>query len=401
MQVVVRSNAWRTAAALFVILTVSSGLGFYNLSVYMNLLAAERGFPLTVVSLAVGAFFLIGGPAGLVVGVALQRYDPRLIIVVGAALGGAALMSMAAVSNLAGLLLVYALFGVGNTCVSIIPATTLITRWYDAAHRPLALSITSTGLSLGGVLLTPLSAVLLDRWPLSSALPLLGILYVVLIAPVAWLFVTTPAFGEAGGVAQRGAAGGRFAEVVRSRFFVLLTAGYVLVLGTQVGGIAHLFSRGAEIATPLEASLAVSVLAGMSVLGRLLGGVLLARLSMRGFTLANIVGQACGFALLARASDAAGLWAGAALFGVTVGNLLMLQPLLLAQAFGVADYPRIFSLSQGVTTLGIAAGPVVLGMLHSVQGYLLGFASLALLSLLALLLVVSAGPLPTDSEAST
>ena len=48
------------------------------------------------------------------------------------------------------------------------------------------------------------------------------------------------------------------------------------------------------------------------------------------------------------------LWIGAGMFGFTVGNLLMLQPLMLAQAFGVMDYPKIFSLSQAVSTLGIA-----------------------------------------------
>ncbi len=35
---------WVLACNLFAILTVSSGLGFYNLSVYMNVLAAQRGF---------------------------------------------------------------------------------------------------------------------------------------------------------------------------------------------------------------------------------------------------------------------------------------------------------------------------------------------------------------------
>jgi MFS family permease len=392
-----RTKAWLVAAALLAILTVSSGLGFYNLSVYMKLLAAERDFPLTAVSLAVGMFFLIGAPAGLLVGAALQRFPPRLIIIVGALLGGVALIAMPAASNLGGLLVVYAVFGVGNTCVSIIPATTLITRWFDATRRPLALSVTSTGLSLGGVLLTPLSALLLERWELAHALPFLGALYAGLIAPVAWLFVSLPPH-DAGSAGTPTLAGHRFGDAVRSRFFVLLSAGYLLVLGTQVGGIAHLFSRGAEIATPLDASLAVSVLASMSVVGRLLGGVLLARVSMRGFTLANIVGQATGFALLAHAGDAAELWLGAAVFGVTVGNLLMLQPLLLAQAFGVAEYPRIFSLNQGITTLGVAAGPVVLGVLRTMQGYLLGFGTFAVLSLLALLLVTAAGAVPRPEE---
>ena len=35
---------WWIVAGVFLVLTVSSGFGFYNLSVYINVLAAARGF---------------------------------------------------------------------------------------------------------------------------------------------------------------------------------------------------------------------------------------------------------------------------------------------------------------------------------------------------------------------
>jgi MFS family permease len=56
------------------------------------------------------------------------------------------------------------------------------------------------------------------------------------------------------------------------------------------------------------------------------------------------------------------------LFGATVGNLLMLQPLLIAERFGVRDYPRIFSRSQFVTMFGTAGGPLLLGLLRDNAG---------------------------------
>jgi predicted MFS family arabinose efflux permease len=383
------------AGGLFVVLTVSSGLGFYNLSVYMNLLAAQRGFSVSDVSVAVGLFFLVGGGAGLVVGRVLQRRDVRLVIIVGALLGGVALALIGILQNVWQLLLVYAVFGIGNTCVSIIPATTLITRWFDAAQRPIAMSLTTTGLSLGGVVLTPVAAALLARWPLEAAMPLLGVVYALVIIPIAWVFVRSFPGEQHRLHSASGPSGTGFADAVRSRFFVVLTAGYLLAMGAQVGGIAHIYNRGVEIATPLQASFAISVLATLSVLGRFVGGALIGRVSIRGFTFANLVGQLFGFVLIAYARDAGGLWLGAAVFGVTVGNLLMLQPLILAQAYGVADYPRIFALSQGVTTVGIACGPLLLGLMQAGGGgYLAGFLSFASLSALALLLIAAAGPIP-------
>ncbi len=391
-----RDRAWVTAAALFVILTVSSGLGFYNLSLYMNLLAQQRAFDVADVSNAVGVFFLVGGVAGLIVGRALQRHAARRVIIVGAILGGTALALIGSVQSVAQLLLVYALFGVGNTCVSMIPATTLVARWFGPTQRPLALSLTSTGLSLGGVILTPLSALLMAQWPLQMATPLLGVAYAALIAPIAWFYVRSPA-DAADPARAYSQMGSSFATAVRSRFFVLVSAGFVLALGAQVGSIAHLYNRAMELAAPLQASFAVSLLAIMSVLGRFAGGVLIGRVSLRRFAFINLSGQLMGCTLIALAGDTMELWLGAAMFGVTVGNVLMLHPLLLAQAYGVAEYPRIFSVSQGITTLGVAGGPVLLGAMQSVVGYRDGFLAAAALCGLAALLIGAAGPVP-DGE---
>ena len=46
----------------------------------------------------------------------------------------------------------------------------------------------------------------------------------------------------------------------------------------------------------------------------------------------------------------------------------MLQPLLIAERFGVLDYPRIFSRSQFITMFGAAGGPLLLGWLYDNAG---------------------------------
>ena len=388
---------WVLACNLFAILTVSSGLGFYNLSVYMNLLAAQRGFSIAAVSNAVGVFFLAGGAAGVIVGRILQRRDARFVMLVGALVAGGAIAGIGWVQTAWQMYVVYALFGIGYSCVSVLPATTLITRWFDPARRPLALSFSSTGLSLGGVVLTPLSAVLLARWPLESATGVLGAVFVLVIAPIVWFGVRSFPSASTPGAPLAVRAGVTFALAVRSRFFIVLTTGYVLAMGAQIGAIAHMYNRGVAIATPLQASFAVSVLAMLSVLGRLLGGFLIGRVPIKVFALANVLGQLLGFIAIGYARDAMDLWIGAGIFGFTIGNLLMLQPLMLAQAFGVLDYPKIFSLSQAVTTLGFASGPVLLGVLYVSGGYLLAFSTFALISGVAFVLIIAAGPVP-DGE---
>jgi MFS family permease len=80
------------------------------------------------------------------------------------------------------------------------------------------------------------------------------------------------------------------------------------------------------------------------------------------------------------------------LFGLTVGNLLMLQPLLLAEAFGVRDYPRLFGLNQLIVTLGIALGPFVLGFLHDLfDGYEVAYLVAGSMSVAGAIMVGLAG----------
>ena len=62
------------------------------------------------------------------------------------------------------------------------------------------------------------------------------------------------------------------------------------------------------------------------------------------------------------------IFAAIILFGATIGNILMLQPLLIAERFGVLDYPRMFSRAQFITVLGMAGGPLLLGWLYDNAG---------------------------------
>jgi MFS family permease len=392
-----RRQGWVLVAGLFAVLTVSSGFGFYNLSLYMNVLAAQRAFSVADVSGAIGVFFLAGGLSGLVVGRWLQHGDARLVMMAGAVLGGASLALMGLAETRVQLLLLYASFGIGNTAVSLIPATTLVTRWFEPRRRAMALSIASTGLSLGGVLLTPLSVALLQSVPFAQAMMMLGAAYAAGIVVVAAGIRSFPAGYARPRVGEALLSGVELAAARRTRFFIVLTASYVVLMGAQVGSIAHLYNRGVEVTGPYEASIAVALLASMSIVSRLLGGWLLARLPMLGFTLANIAGQALGLALLAFTTTEVSLWIAAAVFGSTVGNLLMLQPLLLGYAFGARDYPRIFALSQGITTLGIAAAPVLMGIMQALGGYRLAFGVVAMASCGALLLLATAGRIP-DGE---
>ena len=403
---------------------VSSGFGFYNHSVYMASLAQSHGWALSTLSGAVSLFFVVSGAAGMGVARLIDRFDVRYTMAVGALVSGLALALLGRAETVLQVYGAFALFGAGYSAVSLVPSTTLVARWFTR-NRSVALSVTTTGLSAGGMLLTPLSVWLIGTLGFSRALLLLGCMFCVLVLPAVFLMIRPwppgrqPAFATGAGAASGAAPvvaslatplaaplmaplvaplvdGVEYQTAVRGRYFRLVTAAFVLLMLSQVGGIAHLFSLGLERVGAAAAGTAVSVLAACSVAGRLLGGVLVTRLPMRAFTLANIVGQAGGLLLLSQATSATSLWVGAAVFGLTVGNLLMLQPLLLADAFGLRSYGRIFAASQGLTTLGVAAGPAAVGALHDLTGgyqsALWAVAAISLFATTVFLLAGSPGP---------
>jgi len=401
-----RFPGWWVVTGSFLILTTSSGLGFYGLAVYLNAFSNEQGWSLSSISFATTLFFVVGGIAGLGVARALARFDSRIVISAGGVLGGAALAVLGRVEERWELYVVYAVFAVGFSMAGLVPATTLVTRWFHV-RRSVALSVASTGLSVGGVVLTPLAKRLLDDEGLEAGTPWLGLVFVLGIVPVAWIFIRNdPADSgwEPDGRIRRAGApvasltGTVLADAVRSRFFLAVSFAYVLILSSQVGAIQQLVKLVEERTDPGTARLAVTVLAATSVVARLAGGRLVQHAPMMLFAMAFAVVQGVAMVLLALADTTALLFVAIVVFGATIGNLLMLQPLLIAERFGVRDYPRIFSRSQFIGMLGTAAGPFLLGWLYDLSGaYRMSYLVAGVLSIGGAGVLLSGGPAEVES----
>ena len=102
--------------------------------------------------------------------------------------------------------------------------------------------------------------------------------------------------------------------------------------------------------------------------GEWLLGMLLGHADRRMIAAGNFAIQACGVTLLAVGSTAVILASGCILFGLGIGSLLSLPPLIAQAEFPQSDVPRVVALVTAVNQAVFAFAPVIFGFLREVIG---------------------------------
>ncbi len=399
---------WTVVGAVFLVLCTTAGLGFYNASVILSAAAIELDASVSSVSGATGIFFAVAGLSGFVLSKWMDEVDIRLFFFSGGLVGASALYGLRWVDSVPKLYIFFSLFGIGFGLAGLVPGTTLVTRWFDR-RRSVALSIASTGLSLGGIIITPVAARLIEGRGLADAGTLLAVAWLIGVIPLSMLLLrsypaslgllpdgrhdqptSTVEAGEAELVEPVGVS---FAAARRTRFFVAVCAAYAFIFFGQVGALAQMYNMARERTDAATAASCLSAVALASVAARLIGGLVVLRVPTKLFTALLAVVQAVALVLLGQSMTATSLIASSVLLGVSIGNLLMLQPLLLAETFGVVNYSRIYSFSQLIGTVGVAGGPYGLGVLRDNFDYRVALMVAGASSFAGFLALVAAGPI--------
>jgi cyanate permease len=144
------------------------------------------------------------------------------------------------------------------------------------------------------------------------------------------------------------------------------------------------------VAASIFAATAVGAAALCAVPGRLLLGGLLGRADRRLAAAGNFAMQACGVAILALTSGTPTLLVGCALFGLGIGNLVLLPPIIAQAEFEPADIPRVVAMVTAVDQAVFAFAPFAFGVLHDITGgYAVPFTAAAVFELAAGMIVLT------------
>jgi predicted MFS family arabinose efflux permease len=143
-------------------------------------------------------------------------------------------------------------------------------------------------------------------------------------------------------------------------------------------------------------------LSGASVVFRLVGGRVIPKFPLAKFMVFVATVQGGAIVLIGQMESAIPLMLSVGLFGAMVGNVLMMQSLLIAQRFGVRDYAKISARSGLISLTGTAVGPILIGAIRdSTGGYRVPYLVAGLVSLAGAALFTLSGPAEVGTEART
>jgi MFS family permease len=386
------------------------GIGIFNQGVFLGFFEREYGWSRATLSIGPMLFHGWAGVVGIAVGRLIDRCGPRPILIVGAlALGGGA-MALGLTRHAWQTYPAFLLLGTGYAFLHTVTLGAIVSRWF-VRERARAMAAATFGASLGGMILVPLNAAVLDRWGGFVAGLTLAIIACGIVIPLTmWIVKDGP---EALGLQPDGASASgagtmvaadspddcfwTVAEAMRTAAFWAIGISFSLVMVAQAGFLVHqvLFLR--PTFGLMGAATVVTLTTIMGTLGRIIFAVYGNRGSSRQWCAGIFALQAVGLLLSAVGAATWLLIAGSAAFGLTMGIIVSLQPVISAECFGRRSFGRIYGPLYLGVKIGSALGPLLIGLMATgMESYRLAWIVVAAGPFLATLLMPWARP-PTKS----
>lgn len=394
---------WRIVIATSCNLFVCSGIGFFTFPVFLKFIEADLHVGRDSLSYAGALAALAAGFATPVIGYALDRCGARAVMLPGAALLSASYLLLGRSDSLLHLYALFLTIGIGVAATTILPSQTLISRWF-VKRRGRAMGVTTVSAALGAMVWMPLSSRLIGALGWRNAYEVLGIVIAAVSLPLISLLVrnSPQAMGlavEGGGnpspatAALKGSLphidelgpGYTTAEALATRGFWLIFCssffGPFAASGFGLHVVAFLSDTGLSLG---EASSAWSAVIGISIGGMFFFGFLAEKCQKRYLGSAAMFSRGLSVLLLVLFSlgvvpRAAAIAQLIIIYGLALGCVQVVSPLLMSETFGVKSFGRLGGLIGIPFTLGMALGQVVGGHLFVLRNnYSLAFSAFAL-----------------------
>ena len=350
---------WTIVALTFTTSMVTAGISGYGLSFFVVPMSEALGVTRAEFS-SITLFRLAAIPIVPVLGMLVdKREGPRLVIVIGSAAAGLSLIASAFVQNMLHFYLTFGIFfGVAMVAMGgqlVGPA--VLAKWF-VKRRARVMAISAIGISGGGFVIAPIAGQLVENFGWRDAWVILGIGMILLIVPFAALFMRrqpsdvglVPDGIPSAHTQQEGMTAEEAAtlssgepyeypwtvrEAARTTAFWVLLASQVLFLTSLMPilfhQVAYMQDKGLSLA---DATLAATVLAGCAILGKIIYGLIVERVHVRWVLPFSMMPAGLSVFLLVIGAGAEMVMVYAVVCGITMGGVMPLMNVALAQYFG-------------------------------------------------------------------
>jgi MFS family permease len=393
-------HRWSVLVTAFVVLLVAFSFGSFSLPVLYPSLTRQFGWTHAEVAAGGAIVLLLIGGLGPAIGWLADRYSPQDVLLAGTCTVAA---SLALLSRSEGLRQYYGsclMLGIGTAAVSLLPTSLLIAPLFSK-QRGLAVGTINTGVGLGGFLAPLISVTLIRTRGMSHAFQFLSLCMAVPLVLTLALAWGTSGKARAASKARKATGAHLRGRVGTTRLFWMLGISLVLAAHSLMGVQQHivLFLMGHGVG-PGRAALALSILLGISALGKVLGGAVADRFSVRISLLLSVVFLGIGIVGLLAISPRSYLiyWV-AGIFGLGYGGIFNAPPLIAFEYFGTDDVGTILGWFMLCFGVGASTGGLVSGLIYDRAGsYFVPFAFDLAVAAVAFVLLLAIGRRPGVRE---
>ena len=341
------------------------------------------------------AFIIIAGMLGPIAGITVSRFGARKNIIFSNIIAVLGLLGMSQVREIWHVYLFFSIMaGIGIAFGEFIPTTTVVNNWF-IRRRSLAMGLLFASGGLGGFALPPLISLLISslgwRW---AWVCLAGIHLLLTVIMGGTLIRRRP---EDIGQVPDGAAEAAWQTSVDVRtarrvyqtavdwkvedtlrtpalwlMMVIFSATWFTMNMLTTHQVAYLQDLHFS---PMMSATALGLMIGMSIIGRLICGVLGTRFEGRYLASIFLAGMALGIVALMYSRGIPFVYLYSVLTGVGFGGMVVLMPNLFGAYFGRTNYSQIIGWTTPIATLVSAGSPALAGFLYDITGrYFLPFA---------------------------
>ena len=346
------------------------------------------------------AFAIIGGLLGPIAGTTVARFGARKNIVVCNSIAALGLLSMSQADSIWQIYVFFGLMGgIGIAFGEFIPLTTIVNHWF-LAKRSLAIGLLFVSGGIGGLIMPPLISWFITEMGWRWAWVCIAGIHVLLAVILSGLFIrnrpedlglVAEAYATTS-TAMKTVSPSRNAAYQTSMDWTLRDAvrtpalWMLIVLFSMILFVVNLLTTH-QVAylqdlnfSPLAASTALGLMMGISIIGRLLCGVLGMRYEGRYLAMFFLASMAFGVMALMHAVNVFFIYLYSVLTGLGFGGMIVLIPNLTAAYFGRLHYSRIAGWIAPIITLVASVSPLLAGCLFDLTGsYVVPFAITAFL----------------------